>query len=75
MYVEYCITYQSLQHAKMEGEGLVQIYYVNGINVYLGRQRGGVLTKKTHYTQTIFVLKNEGQAFPSGLNTWTETTR
>ena len=37
MYVEYFIAYRSLQHAKMEGEGLVQIYHVNGINVYLGR--------------------------------------
>ena len=66
MYVEYCITYRSLQHAKMEGEGLVQIYHVNGINVYLGRQRGRVTTKRTHYAQTIFVLKNEWQIFPSG---------
>ena len=66
MYVEYCITYWSLQHAKMEGEGLVQIYHVNGINVYLGRQRGGVPTKRTHYAQTIFALKNERQIFSSG---------
>ena len=52
-------------------EGLVQIYHVNGIHVYLGRQRG-VPTKRTHYAQRIFVLKNQWQVFPSGLNTETK---
>ena len=45
MYVEYCITYQSLQHAKMAGESLLQLYHVNGIDVYLGGQKEGIPTK------------------------------
>ena len=57
------VFFDHLQHAKMDGEGLVQIYHVNGINVYLGRQRGRVLTKRTYFAQTIFVLKNEWQGF------------
>ena len=57
-------SFACLQHANMEGEGLVYIYHMNGVNVYHGRQReGGVPDQRTLFAQTFFVLNNEWQVF------------
>ena len=52
--------FDRLQYAKMEGEGLVHFYHVNGVSVYLGRQRGEWSPiERMHFMHTFFISNKE----------------